>query len=74
MHKEAKFWDRIAEKYSRQPIADEAAYRKKLEITQSYFTPKTELLELGVRNRLHSHDSFALCEAHPRYRHLTQHD
>ncbi|MDT8375782.1 MAG: class I SAM-dependent methyltransferase [Mariprofundaceae bacterium] len=47
MHKEAKFWDNIAEKYSRQPIADEAAYRKKLEITQGYFTPETELLELG---------------------------
>ncbi len=47
MHKEAKFWDKIAEKYSKQPIADEAAYQKKLKITQGYFTPETELLELG---------------------------
>ena len=47
MHQEAKFWDKIAEKYSKQPIADEAAYRKKLEITQGYFTPETELLEFG---------------------------
>jgi len=47
MHKEAKFWDKIAEKYSKQPIADEAAYQKKLEITQGYFTPETELLEFG---------------------------
>ena len=47
MHREAKFWDKIAEKYSKQPIADEAAYRKKLEITQGYFTPETELLEFG---------------------------
>jgi len=47
MHKEAQFWDKIAEKYSKQPIADEVAYQKKLKITQSYFTPETEVLELG---------------------------
>lgn len=42
-----KFWDRIAEKYARQPVADEAAYQKKLEITRGYFTPYTEVLEVG---------------------------
>ena len=47
MHKEAKFWDKIAEKYSKQPIADEAAYQKKLEITQGYFTQDSEVLEFG---------------------------
>ena len=43
----AKFWDRVAERYSRQPIADEAAYQKKLEVTRQYFKPDMEVLELG---------------------------
>lgn len=47
MDRSAKFWDRIAERYSKQPIADEAAYEKKLKITQGYFKPDMEVLELG---------------------------
>jgi len=47
MDKSAKFWDKIAEKYSRQPVADEAAYQKKLKKTQAYFRPDMEVLELG---------------------------
>jgi ubiquinone/menaquinone biosynthesis C-methylase UbiE len=47
MRKEAKFWDKIAEKYSKQAIADEAAYRKKLQVTQELFRPEMEVLELG---------------------------
>jgi ubiquinone/menaquinone biosynthesis C-methylase UbiE len=43
----AKFWDRIAERYSKQPISDEAAYQKKLEVTRKYLTPEMELLEFG---------------------------
>lgn len=43
----AKFWDRIAKRYSKQPIADEAAYQKKLQITQKYLRPEMELLEFG---------------------------
>jgi len=42
-----KFWDKIADKYSRQPIADEASYQEKLEKSQSYFRPDMELLEFG---------------------------
>lgn len=42
-----KFWDRIAQRYSRQPIADEAAYRKKLQKTREYFGPDMEVLEFG---------------------------
>ena len=42
-----KFWDKIARKYARQPIADEAAYRTKLEITREYFRPDSKVLELG---------------------------
>lgn len=47
MNKEARFWDNIAEKYSKQSIADEASYQKKLKITQELFRPDMEVLELG---------------------------
>jgi SAM-dependent methyltransferase len=43
----AKFWDRIAERYARKPVPDEAVYQRKLEITRSYFRPNMEVLELG---------------------------
>lgn len=42
-----RFWDKIAPKYSRQPIADEDAYQRKLDITQRYMTPEMHALELG---------------------------
>ncbi len=47
MAQSARFWDRIAERYSRKPIADEAAYQKKLEVTREYFRPDMEILEFG---------------------------
>jgi len=47
MDQSARFWDRIAERYSRRPVADEAAYRKKLEVTRGYFRPDMEVLEFG---------------------------
>ena len=43
----ARFWDRIAEKYARQPVADEAAYRTKLEMTRKHLRPDMDLLEIG---------------------------
>lgn len=42
-----KFWDKIADKYSKQPIADEASYQKKLQVTQEYFKPDWSVLEFG---------------------------
>jgi len=47
MHKSAKFWDKIAERYSRKPVADEATYQKKLEVTREHFRPDMEVLEVG---------------------------
>ena len=41
------FWDLLAKRYSRQSIADEAAYQKKLEITQTYFRPDMGVMEFG---------------------------
>jgi len=43
----SRFWDRMARRYSRQPVADEAAYQKKIEVTRKYLTPDSEVLELG---------------------------
>jgi ubiquinone/menaquinone biosynthesis C-methylase UbiE len=47
MDRSAKFWDRIAKRYSKQPIADEATYQKKLEITREYLRPDMKVLEFG---------------------------
>lgn len=47
MAQSTKFWDKIAEKYSKQPIADPDSYEKKLAITQEYFRPDMEVLEIG---------------------------
>ena len=47
MSQSVKFWDKIADKYSRQPIADEASYQKKLKVTQDYFKPDMKVLEFG---------------------------
>jgi ubiquinone/menaquinone biosynthesis C-methylase UbiE len=43
----ARFWDRIARKYARTPIKDEAAYQQKLEKTRAYLTPNAEVYEFG---------------------------
>jgi ubiquinone/menaquinone biosynthesis C-methylase UbiE len=42
-----KFWDRIAKRYARSPVADEDAYRAKLERTREYLTPQTKAFEFG---------------------------
>ena len=47
MDRSVKFWDRIAEGYGKKPIADEASYQKKLQVTREYFNPEMEVLEFG---------------------------
>ncbi|OUS26953.1 SAM-dependent methyltransferase [Gammaproteobacteria bacterium 45_16_T64] len=47
MDKTAKFWDRLATRYSNQPVPDEAIYQKKLKITQEYLRPDMNVLEFG---------------------------
>lgn len=42
-----KFWDFMAKRYSKQPIADERAYQKKLEVTRGYFKSDMEVMEFG---------------------------
>lgn len=41
------FWDNSAQRYAKSQIQDEAAYRKKLEITQQYLQPDWSVLEFG---------------------------
>jgi len=45
--KRSFFWEKIADHYSRRPVADEAAYQKKLRVTREYFRPDMEVLEFG---------------------------
>lgn len=42
-----KFWTKIAPKYAKTAIKDQAAYQAKLDLTQSFFTPDTRLFEYG---------------------------
>jgi ubiquinone/menaquinone biosynthesis C-methylase UbiE len=48
MTKAAKFWNRIARKYSRDAIKDMASYEYTLERTRSYLKPTDRVLELGA--------------------------
>ncbi|MBD3855784.1 MAG: class I SAM-dependent methyltransferase [Acidobacteria bacterium] len=47
MNPSAKFWDRIANRYSKRPVADEESYQEKLRVTRTYFRPDMEVLEFG---------------------------
>lgn len=42
-----RFWNRVAKGYAAKPVANLAAYEKKLEITRSYLRPEMEVLEIG---------------------------
>lgn len=47
MDSNSKIWDKYADRYSKRPVANEAAYQKKLQITQTYFRSDSEVLEFG---------------------------
>ncbi len=46
-HADARFWDRIAKRYARKAVTDQAAYETKLEKTDSYLQPDDRVLEIG---------------------------
>ncbi len=50
MNQPGRFWDKIAEKYSKQPVADEESYQQKLRVTREYFRPDMEVLEGTSKN------------------------
>lgn len=41
------YWDRIAKRYAGQPVANEADYQTKLEVSQRYLKPDMRVLEFG---------------------------
>lgn len=43
----SRFWDRHAKGYAKRPVADEASYQHKLELTRERLTPEMDVLELG---------------------------
>ena len=47
MYKPDKVWNRFAKRYAQSPVSNEAAYQEKLKITRAYFTPDSEVLEIG---------------------------
>ncbi|MHC4984418.1 MAG: class I SAM-dependent DNA methyltransferase [Planctomycetota bacterium] len=47
MNQSSKFWDKIADRYSKKPVSDEEAYQKKLQVTREYLRPDMEVLEFG---------------------------
>ncbi len=47
MSRPNRFWDKIADRYAKKPVADEATYQKKLEVTRDYLRADMEVLEIG---------------------------
>ena len=47
MQNAARFWDKVAPKYAKSPIADMDAYTYTLERTRSYLSPDDTVLEVG---------------------------
>lgn len=47
MNQPSRIWDKVADRYSKKPVADEEAYQKKLQVTRDYLRPDMEVLEFG---------------------------
>jgi len=47
MANDHKFWDRLAKRYARTPVSDEAAYQEKLRKTRAVLSPDSKVLEFG---------------------------
>ncbi len=43
----ARFWNKVARKYARDPISDRAGYEKTLQRVQALLSPEHEVLEIG---------------------------
>jgi ubiquinone/menaquinone biosynthesis C-methylase UbiE len=44
---DVRFWDKLAVKYSRQPISDPNAFERKIAITRSLLRPTDHILDIG---------------------------
>ncbi len=47
MTRSVRYWDKIAARYAKRPVADEATYQRKLQVTREHFRPDMEVLEIG---------------------------
>jgi ubiquinone/menaquinone biosynthesis C-methylase UbiE len=47
MRDPAKFWDKIADKYSKKPVKDAASFEKTLECVRKHLSPSDDVLEVG---------------------------
>ncbi len=47
MVRSARFWDWLAKRYAKMPVADQAAYQNKLQVTREYLLPSMEVFEFG---------------------------
>jgi len=47
MTADAKFWDGIAEKYAKQPVANPSAFERKQAVTREHLRPYSRVLEIG---------------------------
>mgnify|MGYP001231838851 CR=1 FL=1 len=68
--RDTRFWDKSAEKYAAQKVADEETYRIKLERTGALFTPEMTVMEFGCGTgttaRLRGGGKRHRCRASPR--------
>ena len=46
MNYDARFWDKLADKYSRKPVDDPEAFERKIAITRSKMTPDSVVLDI----------------------------
>ena len=44
---DASFWNELAEKYARQPLANPAAFERKIAVTEALMTPSDVVLDIG---------------------------
>ncbi|QDH69656.1 class I SAM-dependent methyltransferase [Marilutibacter alkalisoli] len=44
---DARFWNKAAERYARQPVANPEAFERKIEVTLSRMTPQSVVLDIG---------------------------
>jgi len=47
MYNPEKVWNRFAKRFEKSPVSDEGIYQEKLRITREYFTPESNVLEIG---------------------------
>ncbi|WP_305965927.1 class I SAM-dependent methyltransferase [Marinobacter salsuginis] len=47
MNSSISFWNRSAARYAQRPIADQNAYLRKIDVTQTYFHQEMDVLEFG---------------------------